>query len=109
MVNEAIDCMNRSGQHLPEAVLQRIKADLLVAVSRDNEAEAEDCFCHAIAWARRQSAKSPELSVALSRLWRRQGKSEDARALLAEICGWFTEGFETPDLKEAKALLGGLR
>ena len=102
--------MNRTGQRLFEAELQRIKGDLLLAVSRDTQAEAEDCFRHAVDCARRQSAKSMELSAALSlsRLWRGQGKHEDARTLLAEIYGWFTEGFETRDLKEAKALLDEL-
>ena len=69
--------------------------------------QAESCFQHAIEVARRQSAKSWELRAAmsLSRLWQKQGKREEARQLLAEVYGWFTEGFDTPDLKEAKALL----
>ena len=77
---------------------------------RNPQAEAEDCFRHAVDCARRQGAKSLELAAALSlsRLWRGQGKHEDARALLAEIYGWFTEGFETRDLREAKALLDEL-
>jgi predicted ATPase len=71
------------------------------------EAEAEECFCQAIAVASRQQAKSPELRavMSLSRLWQRQGKRDEARQLLAEIYGWFTEGFDTADLKEAKARL----
>jgi predicted ATPase len=111
VLEEAVECMNRTGQRLFEAELQRVKGDLLLAASRDNEAEAEDCFRHAIDCARRQSAKSFELRAALSlsRLWRAQGKDDDARTLLAEIYGWFTEGFETRDLKEAKALLEELR
>ena len=110
LIEEAVDCMNRTGQRLYEAELQRIKGDLLLAVSRDTQAEAEDCFRHAVDCARRQSAKSLELTAALSlsRLWRAQGKHDDARTLLAEIYGWFTEGFETRDLKEAKALLDEL-
>ena len=69
--------------------------------------EAEECFHKAIEIARRQSAKSLELRavMSLSRLWQQQDKREDARQLLAEIYGWFTEGFETKDLQEAKALL----
>ena len=107
LIEEVVECMNRTGQHLFEAEVQRIKGGLLLAVSRDRHAEAEDCFRHAIDCARRQSAKSSELRAALSlsRLWREQGRSGDARKLLAEIYGWFTEGFETRDLKEAKALL----
>ncbi len=69
--------------------------------------EAEACFHQALAIARRQQAKSLELRAAmsLSRLWQRQGKPVEARDLLALIYGWFTEGFNTADLREAKALL----
>jgi predicted ATPase len=107
VLEEAVDCMNRTGQRLAEAELQRINGDLFLAVYRDTQAEAEEHFRHAVDCARRQSAKSLELRAALSlsRLWRAQGKHDDARTLLAEIYGWFTEGFETRDLKEAKALL----
>jgi predicted ATPase len=68
--------------------------------------EAEACFLTAIEVARRQQAKSLELRavMSLSRLWRQQGKRQEAHALLAEIYGWFTEGFDTKDLQEAKAL-----
>jgi predicted ATPase len=68
------------------------------------------CFRQALAIARRQQAKSWELRAAMSlaRLWQRQGKRADARQLLAEIYGWFTEGFDTTDLQEAKALLEAL-
>jgi predicted ATPase len=71
------------------------------------ETEAEECFWKAIEIARRQQAKSLELRAAmsLSRLWQNQGKREEAHRLLAEISGWFTEGFDTKDLQEAKALL----
>jgi len=71
------------------------------------EQEAEGYFLKAIEIARRQQAKSLELraTMSLSRLWQRQGKQKEAHAMLAEIYGWFTEGFETKDLQEAKALL----
>jgi predicted ATPase len=71
------------------------------------EAEAEACFQQAIAIARRQSAKLLELRTvtSLSRLWLHQGKKAEARQMLAEIYGWFSEGFDTADLREAKALL----
>ena len=110
LIEEAVDCMNRTGQRRFEAALQRIKGDLLLAVSRDTQAEAEDCFRHAVDCARQQSAKSWELSAALSlsRLWRAQGKNGDARTLLAEIYGWFTEGFETRGLRAAKVVLDEL-
>ena len=70
-------------------------------------AQAEACFQQALTVAHRQQAKSWELRAALSlsRLWQRRGRHEDARQLLAPIYGWFTEGFETADLREAKALL----
>jgi hypothetical protein len=71
------------------------------------EAEAEACFHRATEIARHQQAKSLELRavMSLSRLWQQQGKKEEARRMLVEIYGWFTEGFDTADLKEAKALL----
>jgi predicted ATPase len=69
--------------------------------------EAEACFLKAIEIARRQQAKSLELRavMSLSRLWQQQGKKKEAHEMLAKIYGWFTEGFDTADLKEAKALL----
>jgi predicted ATPase len=78
--------------------------------STQAEAEAEACFLKAIEIARKQQAKSLELRAAmsLSRLWQRQGKREEAHKLLADIYGWFTEGFDTKDLQEAKALLDEL-
>ena len=110
LIEEAVECMNRTGQHVFEAQLHRMKGDLLLAVSRDTPAEAEDCYRYALDCARRQGSKYADLSAALSlsRLWRDQGKHDDARTLLAEIYGWFTEGFDTRDLKEAKALLDDL-
>jgi len=72
--------------------------------------EAEACFLKAIALACQQQAKSLELRavMSLARLWQQQGKKKEARQLLARIYGWFTEGFDTVDLREAKALLGEL-
>jgi len=80
-------------------------------LSRDPDAaKAEACFKRALMVARKQQAKSWELRAAMSmaRLWRDQGKPQRARELLAPIYGWFTEGFDTRDLKEAKALLDDL-
>jgi hypothetical protein len=76
-------------------------------LTTDPQAEAEACFLKAIEVARRQSAKSLELRavMSLSRLWQQQGKEDEARQMLAEIYGWFTEGFDTKDLQEAKTLL----
>jgi predicted ATPase len=78
-----------------------------LAPSTQAEAEAEACFLKAIEIARKQQAKSLELRavMSLSQLWQQQGKKDEARQLLAEIYGWFTEGFDTKDLQEAKALL----
>jgi predicted ATPase len=72
-----------------------------------HEAEAEASFQHAIEVARRQQAKSWELraTVGLCRLWQKQGRMDEARHLLPEIYDWFTEGFDTSDMKEAQALL----
>lgn len=71
------------------------------------QAEAEECFLKAIAIAQKQQAKSLELRavMSMSRLWQQQGKHHAARTMLSEIYGWFTEGFDTVDLQEAKALL----
>lgn len=75
------------------------------------EAEAESCYHQAIEIAQQQSAKSWELRAAtsLARLWQQQCKRAEARQMLAGIYGWFTEGFDTPDLKDAKALLDELQ
>src|SRR6185369_14290206 len=74
------------------------------------EEEAEECFLKAVEVARKQQAKSFELRavMSLSRLWQQQGKRAGARQMLTEIYGWFTEGFDTADLQEARALLGEL-
>jgi predicted ATPase len=75
--------------------------------TKDSLHQAEICFQHAVEVARRQSARSWELraTVSLCRLWQAQGRADEARQMLAEIYGWFTEGFDTPDLQGAKALL----
>jgi predicted ATPase len=77
----------------------------------DAEKEAEACFLKAIEIAQRQQAKSLELraTMSLARLWKSQGKQAEARKMLAEIYNWFTEGFDTADLQEAKALLEELK
>jgi len=103
-VAEGLEAVERHGERLWEPELHRLKGELLLPQA---EHEAEACFRQAIEIARRLQAKSLELRAAmsLSRLWQGQGKREEARQILAEIYGWFTEGFDTPDLKEAKALL----
>ncbi len=108
--NEALRRVHKSGEsyyRYYEGILQRIKGDLLGARSAPEEASAEDCLQMALDFAREEQAKSLELRAALSlgRLWQRQGKIEEARKLVGEVYGWFTEGFDTPDLKAARALL----
>jgi predicted ATPase len=97
----------KTGKCWCEAELYRLQGTLLLTRSGEPYAEAEACLQQALAIARRQQAKSWELRAAmsLSRLWQRQGKRAEAYELLAPIYGWFTEGFDTADLPEAKALL----
>jgi class 3 adenylate cyclase/predicted ATPase len=106
VVTEALARAARTGVGYYEAELHRIKGELLRQTVPDEE-EAEGRFQKALEVARGQSAKSLELRAAmsLSRLWQRQGKKAEARQLLGEIYGWFTEGFETADLREARTLL----
>ena len=90
--------------------LYRLRGELLLQHAVAQPGEAEACFQQALAIARRQQAKALELRAAMSlaRLWQRQGKRAEAHALLAPIYGWFTEGFDTADLQEARALLDAL-
>jgi class 3 adenylate cyclase/predicted ATPase len=110
LLAEALTQAHKTEESWPEAELHRLKGELLLSLSADNHAEAEGCLHQALAVARRQQAKALELRAAmsLSRLWQRQGKRAEAHQLLAEVYGWFTEGFDTPDLQEAKALLEAL-
>jgi predicted ATPase len=125
---EALALVDKTGERHNEAELCRLKGELTLQSkqvedkskasrrqvknkaeipSTQAEAEAEACFHKAIEIARKQQTKSWELraTTSLARLWQQQGKKVKARQLLAEIYGWFTEGFDTADLKEAKALL----
>jgi predicted ATPase len=110
LMAEASEVINKTGQWVYESYLLRTKGELLRALSGNNYVEAEGCFRKATEFAHRQSARSHELQAAtsLSRLWQEQGKKEEARQLLADVYDWFTEGFDTCDLKEAKALLDEL-
>jgi predicted ATPase len=110
-INEALTAVEKTGERWWETEIHRLKGHLLLAQSPDHQAEAEQCFQQAIDIARKKEAKSLELkaTVSLSRLWRDQGKRDAARDTLAEIYGWFTEGFDTPYLQEAKALLEELQ
>ena len=106
----AFDASNDSGMVFWDAELHRLKGVLLLSLSGGNGAEAETCFKQAIEIALGQSARSLELRAAmeLARLWQGEGKRSEARDLLAPVHGWFTEGLDTADLKEAKALLDAL-
>jgi predicted ATPase len=108
LIEEAFAVVARNEERLCEADLHSIRGDLLVQIGgQAHLAEAEACFQQGLAIARRQHTKSLELRAAtsLARLWQQRGKTEDAYHLLSELYGWFTEGFETRDLQEAKAVL----
>jgi predicted ATPase len=99
---EALSVTEQTREGYVEAELYRLKGELLLG-----SAEAEACFHQAIAIARRQKAKSFGLRavMSMSRLYQKQGRQTEAQRILAEIYGWFTEGFDTADLREAAALL----
>jgi predicted ATPase len=105
---EAFALMHRTGELRHEVELNRLKGELLLR--QGEAARAEACFQRALDIARHQQARSLELRAAtnLARLWPQQGKRDEARQLLAEVYGWFTEGFDTADLQEARALLEAL-
>jgi predicted ATPase len=107
VLNEALDMVNKTEERYWEAELHRCKGELLLMKQGQKVRETEECFRKALEIARRQQAKSLELraAISLSRLWLKQEKQEEAHQLLAEIFGWFSEGFDTADLKDAKALL----
>jgi predicted ATPase len=129
LLEEACSLVNETRERVVDAELYRLKGELTLqqqckeqgseckvpstqhpTPSTQAEAEAEACFHKAIEIARQPQAKSLELRavMSLARLWQRQGKHHEARNTLSEIYGWFTEGFDTADLQEAKALLESL-
>jgi predicted ATPase len=107
LLAEALTAFEANGQGDLLAEAYRLQDALLLRQAAPDAAQMEACFQQALAIARRQQAKSWELraSVSLSRLWQQQGKAVEARQRLAEVYGWFTEGFDTVDLQEAQALL----
>jgi predicted ATPase len=109
-VDEALALAEESEQLFWAAELHRLRGELLLSPCLDEPTEAETCFRRAFDIARDQGANSWELRAAtsLARLWAAQGKRQKAHDLLAPIYGWFTEGFDTADLKEAKSLLDEL-
>jgi predicted ATPase len=107
LLDEARVKADTTGNYHALAELHRLQGEFALALSAARASEAETCFHAALTVARRQQAKALELRAAmsLSRLWQQQNKPDEASALLAPIYGWFTEGFDTPDLQEAQALL----
>ena len=110
VLSEALDRVEPTGERWFEAELHRRKGEVLLCLPEQDRKAAEACFRQAITVAQGQQAKLWELRAAtsLARLWRDQGRRVEAHDLLAPIYGWFTEGFDTADLREAKALLDGL-
>ena len=109
-IGEALTAIETTKEKWCEADTHRIAGEIALKSPEPDPAKAETYFERALAVARQQQAKSWELRAAMSlaRLWRDQGKVQQARELLAPVYGWFTEGFDTLDLKQAKALLDEL-
>jgi predicted ATPase len=109
-IHDSLSQTEQSKEKWSEAEINRVAGEISLMLPQQNSVEAEGYFERALAVARAQQAKSWELRAAMSmaRLWRDQGKRDEARELLAPVYGWFTEGFDTRDLKEAKALLDEL-
>ncbi len=109
-IREAMTKVEATKESWFEAEIKRMAGEIALLLPDPDATKAEEYFEHALAVARQQRAKSWELRAAISmaRLWRDQGKRDEARELLAAVYGWFTEGFDTLDLKQAKALLDEL-
>jgi predicted ATPase len=110
VVAEGMAFVTKTGECVYEAQLRRVKGELLVAQSPSDQETAQEYFLEALEVARRQRAKFWELRAAtsLARLWQQQDRKQEARELLTPVYDWFTEGFDTRVLKEAKALLDEL-
>jgi predicted ATPase len=108
-LDEGLVLAEKNDDRSSEAELHRLKGELLLAKSKD-QASAKDCFITAVETARRQQSKSWELraTMSLARLRQRQGRRDEARAALAAVYGTYSEGFTTPDLVDAKALLDSM-
>jgi predicted ATPase len=109
-LDEALGWVGRNDERLYEAEVHRIRGELLLKQEPPDTLQAEHCFEQALTVARDRQAKSWELRAATSmaRLWHQQGGNDEARALLAPVYDWFTDGFDTADLQDAKALLDQL-
>src|SRR5262245_44220762 len=110
VLTESLTLVDKTGERWYESECYHLKGALLLQQSSSNQTEAESCFQQAITIAQNQQAKSFELrsATSLARLWYQQGKRQEAHDLLAPVYGWFTEGFDTVDLKDARALLDEL-
>jgi predicted ATPase len=110
-IGEAMTAVETTKERWFEAEIHRVAGEIALMLPDHDPAKAEADFQRALLVSRRQQAKSWELRAAISmaRLWRDQGKRQKAQDLLAPVYGWFTEGFDTPDLKEAKSLLEQLK
>jgi predicted ATPase len=110
LLDEARIQADTTGNAHALAERHRLQGEFLLALAAAHASEAETCFHEALAVAQHQQAKALELRAAMSlaRLWQRQGKRAEASARLAPVYAWFTEGFDTPDLQEAQALLSAL-
>ena len=110
VLEEGFASVTKTGAQVHSPWLHRVKGELLLLQNPSDVAEAEQCFCTAIEIARRQSARMAELraTTSLAQLLAKQGKRDEARTMLADIYNWFTEGFDTADLKDAKRLLDRL-
>ena len=106
-IDQALGFIRESGERWWEAEVHRLHGKLLLARRARDRADAEECFHRALRVAREQTARSLELRAAMSlaRVWAEHGRRAEGQDLLAPVYGWFTEGFDTADLKDAKALL----
>jgi tetratricopeptide (TPR) repeat protein len=107
ILDDASQSIDARGERWWEAEVSRLRGEFLYAQSPEHVGDAQGCFEQALATARNQQARSLELrsAMSLARLWQQHDKRNDARQLLGDCYAWFTEGFDTPDLKDAKALL----
>jgi predicted ATPase len=109
-IDEGLEMLDGGRRHIEEPELHRLKGELSLLENAGPGNQAEGCFRRAIEVSRRQQAKSWELraSMSLARLLRDTSRRDEARRLLSEAYGWFTEGFDTPDLRDARTLLDEL-
>jgi predicted ATPase len=110
LLSEVLTVVDKTQERFYEAGLYRLQGELLLQLPAERQTEAASCFQHALDLARRQQAKSLELEAAISlgRLWQREGRRVEACQLLTDVYGWFSEGFDTENLQETRALCAQL-